>query len=138
MSDAYRSIDDPGGIETGAPRGQRDDEPPAPSTEAVLDLLGDDYAREAIEAIRTEPRSGAEVAAATGMSKPTAFRRLNALVEVGFASVRRRIDPDGGHHSKVYYFVADSLSVEFDDATRVTVERADSPDAGVRARSAAD
>ena len=137
MTDA-RSVTEPGGIDAGTPRSRRADESPAPSPDEVLDLLGDDYARAAIEAIRNEPRSGAEVAAETGMSKPTAFRRLNALAEVGFVAVRRRIDPDGGHHSKVYHLVADSLSVDFDDATTVSVETEQSPGAGAPAHPAAD
>lgn len=85
------------------------------ATADLLDLLGDDYARSAIEAIRDEPLSGAEVAETTGMSKPTAFRRLNDLVEFGLVEVRRRIDTDGGHHSKLYALVVDSLAVDFEN-----------------------
>jgi DNA-binding transcriptional ArsR family regulator len=90
----------------------------------LLDLLGDDYTLAAIDAIREEPRSGAEVADATGMSKPTAFRRLNDLVDLGLVEVRRRIDPHDGHHSKLYELVVDSLSVDLCDGdVDVTVRR---------------
>lgn len=95
----------------------------ADSPSDLLDLLGDDYARAAIDAIHEEPMSGAEVAEATGMSKPTAFRRLNELVDVGLVAVRRRIDPEHGYHSKLYEFVADSLSVDFaDEELQVSVQ----------------
>lgn len=94
----------------------------------LLDLLGDEYARTAIDAIREQPRTGAEVAAATEMSKPTAFRRLNDLEDLGLVEVRRRIDTDHGHHSKVYEFVADSLSVDFGtEDVRVSVETSGTP-----------
>jgi DNA-binding transcriptional ArsR family regulator len=90
----------------------------------LLDLLGDDYTRAAIDAIREEPRSGGEVAEVTGMSKPTAFRRLNDLVDLGLVEVRRRIDPQDGHHSKLYELVVDSLSFDLGDGTLdVTVRR---------------
>ncbi|GAB3687264.1 hypothetical protein GCM10028857_20170 [Salinarchaeum chitinilyticum] len=79
----------------------------------LLDVLGDEYTRLALSAIRDGPMSGAEVAEATSMSKPTAFRRLNELVEIGFASTRHRIDPDAGHHHKEYCLVVDSISVSF-------------------------
>lgn len=79
----------------------------------LLDVLGDEYTRLTLDAIRDGPMSGAEVAEATSMSKPTAFRRLNDLVDIGFATTRRRIDPDGGHHHKEYCLVVDSVSVSF-------------------------
>lgn len=98
------------------------------SPDDLLDLLGDDYARAAIDAIREEPMSGAEVAEATGMSKPTAFRRLNELADVGLVAVRRRVDPERGYHSKLYELVADSLSVDFaDEELQVSVTTNRSP-----------
>lgn len=110
-----RTPDPPGADDHVRPEDLAGDDRSARSPDDLLDLLGDDYARAAIDAIREEPMSGAEVAEATGMSKPTAFRRLNELADVGLVAVRRRVDPERGYHSKLYELVADSLSVDFAD-----------------------
>ena len=77
----------------------------------LLDLLGDEYTRAVLDAIRDAPRSGAAVAEAASVSKPTAFRRLNELVEAGIAETRQCVDTDGGHHCKEYRLVVDAISV---------------------------
>ncbi|WEL22801.1 winged helix-turn-helix domain-containing protein [Halorhabdus sp. BNX81] len=82
---------------------------------ALLEALGDEYTRAAVEAVLDQPRSGREVAAATDMSRPTAFRRLNALVDLGMLETEHRIDAAEGHHHKVYRPVVDSVAVTFDD-----------------------
>lgn len=58
--------------------------------------------------------SGAGVAETASISKPTAFRRLNELVELGIADTRQCVDTDDGHHCKEYRLVVDSLSVSVD------------------------
>lgn len=84
------------------------------STAVLLDLLGDEYTRAVLRAVADEPRSGTEVADMTTMSKPTAFRRLNRLAEVGLVTVRQRIDTDQGHHHKVYEASLDTLEVDLE------------------------
>lgn len=97
----------------------------------LLDLLGDEYTRAVLEAIRDAPMSGAAVAEAASVSKPTAFRRLNELVDLGVAETRQCVDPDGGHHCKEYRLVVDSLSVSVgDDGLAVTVEESATDDGG--------
>lgn len=88
-----------------------DDEP---STTVLLELLGDEYTRATLRAVADQPRSGTEVAEMTAMSKPTAFRRLNRLAEVGLVTVRQHIDTEHGHHHKVYEADVDTLDVELD------------------------
>ena len=82
---------------------------------SLLDTLGDEYARAAFEAVLDHPKSGREVAAATDMSRPTAFRRLNALVDLGLLETEQRIEADNGHHHKVYRPVVNSFAVTIDD-----------------------
>jgi len=102
----------------------------------LLDVLGDEYTRSVLEAIRNEPMSGTEVADATSMSKPTAFRRLNDLADIGLLEVQHRIDADDGHHHKEYHLVVDSVSVTFGDDLDVTVD-ADHTPSPARGRGAA-
>jgi len=107
----------------------------APDT--VLELLGDEYTLTVLEAVLDDYRSGAAVAAATDVSRPTAFRRLNALVDLGLVETRQRLDPDDGHHHKEYRAVVDSLSVRFEaDGLEAVVEtdRPEPPRSGLPAR----
>ena len=107
----------------GSPKARdRDDELNHDDPTSLLDALGDEYTRAALEAILDQPKSGRKVAAATDMSRPTAFRRLNALVDLGLLETEYRIEPDDGHHHKVYRCVVDSFSVTIDDGeVRVAV-----------------
>jgi len=94
---------------------------------SLLDTLGDEYARAAFEAVLDHPKSGREVAAATAMSRPTAFRRLNALVDLGLLETENRIEAENGHHHKVYRPVIDSLAVTIDDGGIEIVVESDWP-----------
>lgn len=94
---------------------------------ALLEALGDEYTRAALEAVLERPRSGREVAAATDMSRPTAFRRLNVLVDLGLLGTVHRIDADDGHHHKAYRAVVDSVSVTIDDGGIEAVVESDRP-----------
>lgn len=126
-------------LDTNKRRGRSTEDRAPDEPGELLDLLGDDYARSAIEAIRDEPMSGAEVAAATDMSRPTAFRRLNDLADLGLVAVRRRIDPEDGYHSKVYELVVDSLSVDFgSEDVAVSVQTDSTPESSSSSRRGAD
>lgn len=81
------------------------------SAEELLELLGDEYTREVLEAVVEYSRSGREVAETTSVSKPTAFRRLNALEAAGLVTTEMVIEDDG-HHHKAYRSVLQSLSFE--------------------------
>ncbi|MCU4925606.1 winged helix-turn-helix domain-containing protein [Halobacteria archaeon AArc-dxtr1] len=87
----------------------------------LLELLGDEYAREVLEALLAEPRSGSDVAAETSVSKPTAFRRLNRLEEVGLVKSRQAIDLENGQHYREFQPAFDRISVELDGETLTTV-----------------
>lgn len=78
----------------------------------LLELLGDNYTREVLEAVMAMPRSGREVSEVTSVSKPTAFRRLNRLEEAGLVRTELAVDKSG-HHHKEYRAVIEELTVEF-------------------------
>lgn len=80
-------------------------------TETVLELLGDEYARAALEAVAETPRSGREVSSCTSMSRPTAFRRLNELESAGLVTTEQHID-ESGHHHKRYRSLVEEISFE--------------------------
>ena len=68
-----------------------------------------------IEAVLERPRSGREVAEQTDMSRSTAFRRLNTLVDLNLVETEQRIDATDGHHRKQYRAIVESFSVRFGD-----------------------
>jgi len=80
-------------------------------TETLLELLGDEYARAALEAVSETPRSGREVSSCTSMSRPTAFRRLNELESAGLVTTEQHID-ESGHHHKRYRSLVKEISFE--------------------------
>jgi len=84
------------------------------TSEELLDLFGDEYTRRVYEAIGEKPRSGRAVADAADVSRPTAYRRLNALSDAGLVRTEMVISDDG-HHRERFEAVADSLSVSLAD-----------------------
>jgi predicted transcriptional regulator len=89
--------------------GDRTDAVPVPE---LLDLLGDSYTRMVLRAITREPMTGTEVAAETDISKPTAFRRLNRLADIGLVAVEYEVDEETGHQHKVYETTFDRVNVD--------------------------
>lgn len=96
-------------------RGTDSSDAPA-STEVLLDLLGDEYTRRVFEAVSESPRGGRAVADTAGVSRATAYRRLNELEDAGLVTSEYRLDPDGHHHDQ-YVAVVDGLSISLDDGT---------------------
>ena len=84
-------------------RTQRDNsQPDSVSGETILALLGDEYARKLLSLLVEQPRTGRELAAATDMSRPTIYRRLEQLAENGLVRTEMQFDPDG-HHRKRFH-----------------------------------
>ena len=93
----------------------------------LLELLGDEYTRAVLEAVLGRPRSGAAVADATGVSRATAFRRLNELAELGLVETVYHLDTEDGHHHKRYHAVIDTFSVTFgEEGIELAVDTGDS------------
>lgn len=81
-----------------------------PDPEELLAVLGDEYARQVLEAIADEPKSGGEIADALPHSRATVYRRLNDLEEAGLVTASTTLCPDG-HHHKEYRPTLDSIRV---------------------------
>jgi DNA-binding IclR family transcriptional regulator len=78
--------------------------------EAALDLLSDEYACRILGALDERPMPAAELADACGMSRPTAYRRLDRLETAGLVTADLAYDPDG-HHRRRYHLALDQLEV---------------------------
>ncbi len=89
------------------------DHPPAVDA-PVLDALGDAKARRCLHELRSEPMSARALAAATGYSRTTVYRRLNTLRQAGLVASRTTIDPDGDHY-ETFGAKTERILVEFVD-----------------------
>jgi predicted transcriptional regulator len=77
-------------------------------TETILDLLGDEYTRELLEALGEQPLIGRELQERTGMSRATVYRRLDELQDAGLVESTMRVR-SGGHHCKQFRLVVDEI-----------------------------
>ena len=68
---------------------------------SVIDLLGDAYTRDILSSLKEGPKTARELVTACDGSRPTIYRRLNALEETDLVTTQNQIDPDG-HHRKEY------------------------------------
>lgn len=81
-------------------------------TDAVLDLLSDEYARQVLEALCDRPAAAPTLAESMAASRATVYRRLNDLEAAGLVEATVAVDPDG-HHRKRYHLVVDGLQLRF-------------------------
>ncbi|WP_254837967.1 response regulator [Natronomonas marina] len=103
---------------------------PAGIDDPTLDALGDPKARRCFYELQNAPKSARELAGATGYSRTTVYRRLNALRQAGLITSRTTIDPDGDHY-ETFVTETDLILVELDDGFRIemnpeAVDRTDS------------
>ncbi|WP_435361537.1 ArsR/SmtB family transcription factor [Haloarchaeobius sp. DFWS5] len=95
------------------------------STAELLDLFGDEYTRRIFEAVAERPRTGRAVAEAAAVSRPTAYRRLNALRDAGLVVSEMTIS-ESGHHRERFETAVDGLSLTVSTGTiEVTVHPSD-------------
>jgi len=85
------------------------------STDALIGLFSDEYARELLGAIRHEAKSGRTLASECGMSRTTVYRRLNRLQDAGLVTERMEYDSDG-HHRRKFGVAVENVEVELGDA----------------------
>jgi DNA-binding HxlR family transcriptional regulator len=79
------------------------EDPPEPvSSETILAVLGDGYARRLLSLLIDSPRTGRELSEETDMSRATVYRRLERLQKNGLVRTEMQIDPDG-HHRKEFH-----------------------------------
>jgi len=79
--------------------------------EDVLALLNTEYTRPILTAIETEAKAARDIAEECGASRPTVYRRLNALQAAGLVETGMVYDADG-HHRTVFEATFESLSVD--------------------------
>lgn len=96
------------------PAVQSEDTDDDPSASELLELLGDEYTRRVFEAVAERPRSGQGVAEAADISRPTAYRRLNALCDADLVTTEMDISK-GGHHRKRFNAVVKHIDISLDN-----------------------
>lgn len=98
-----------------------------PDVASVASLLEDDTVREILTLTSMEPMSARSLKEHCDASGPTIYRRLERLRQAEFVAARTRLDPDEGHHRKVYSPNLERVVIELDDGTlSVDVERRES------------
>lgn len=99
-----------------ASRSQQADNSANPRIHAgeFLDLFGDEYTRKVFETITDQPRCGRSVAEAANVSRPTAYRRLNALKDAGLIRTQMSISADG-YHREQFEAVTTSFTISMDE-----------------------
>lgn len=84
------------------------------SPEEVLDLFGDDLARRILLLTSDAPMSVAALADELDVSRPTVYRRVNALVRYGILHEDVELDPDG-HHYRTFEPALNEITFRLDD-----------------------
>ncbi|MXV63940.1 helix-turn-helix domain-containing protein [Natronorubrum sp. JWXQ-INN-674] len=93
--------------------GERSDRDSAETASSVLELLGDEYAREILRAVADRSRTAGEAAEVASVSEPTAYRHLHRLENAGLVTSQFVLDPNG-HHYKRYSAAFEEAVLRFD------------------------
>lgn len=80
----------------------------------VMDVFGNEYARQILALGSVEPMSAEEMAEVLDASQPTVYRRLNVLLAYDLLKERTRVDDDG-HHYKTFETSLRSVTFEVED-----------------------
>ncbi|GAA0668691.1 ArsR/SmtB family transcription factor [Natronoarchaeum mannanilyticum] len=97
-----------------APRSGRASENVSSGTERTIDVdellavLAEEYTEEILAALGEESAPAREIAESAGTSRPTVYRRLNRLVEVGAVETTMVPSP-GGQRRKEFRLVLDEI-----------------------------
>lgn len=108
---------------------ERDD--PTVSADQLVELLGDEYTRQVLETIADEPMGGREIAEATSISRPTVYRRLNRLQELGLVETSMMLCTDGNHH-KQFRAVLETANLQLDGSGLTASVQTEGSTAGYR------
>lgn len=79
--------------------------------EELLSLFGDEYTCDILRALIDRPMAARELVEATGMSRPTAYRRLDRLTDAGLVEKRLQVASDG-HHRTEFRLTVESVEFE--------------------------
>jgi DNA-binding transcriptional ArsR family regulator len=105
---------------------QRDSEPD--DSDALVELLGDEYTRDILTALSAEPASAAALVDRLEMSRATVYRRLDRLREHGLVVTDTAVSTDGNNYD-VFAAALSSLTVELSGGVpTVSVVREDDTD----------
>jgi len=92
----------------------------------LLCLLNAEYTQSILETIQQESKSARTIAEECGASRPTVYRRLNALEDAGLVDSSMAYDADG-HHRTVFETTLEAVSVDLlGDGLSVTVATSES------------
>ncbi|MBO4248350.1 helix-turn-helix transcriptional regulator [Halomicrobium sp. IBSBa] len=99
--------------------------PTVPDGQDLLELVGDPYTFDILDAITDEPMEAQEIAETTDVSQPTVYRRLRRLYRAGIVDTEVSVDGSSNHPTQFALAVTRvTLEVE-DDGLGVDVESAD-------------
>jgi len=104
---------DPPGLDSESPIAGEGTSSPDPDVEveALLDLLGDEYACAIIRALADGPRTARDLTGQVEMSRPTVYRRLDRLRDAGIVRSTTRPETDG-HHRQEFHLVVDGIQLQ--------------------------
>jgi response regulator of citrate/malate metabolism len=98
----------------------------------LLTLLNAEYTQSILEAIQHESKPARAIAEECSASRPTVYRRLNALEDAGLVDSGMVHDADG-HHRTVFETTLETVSVDLvSDGLSVTVATSGSDRAASR------
>jgi DNA-binding transcriptional ArsR family regulator len=83
------------------------------SATEVLELLGDPYVRELLQATADRARTARDLVERSSGSRSTVYRRLDRLEEAGLVATDLRYDVDG-HHRTTYRATLDEVTLSVD------------------------
>lgn len=82
----------------------------------IFDVFGDDLARKILVLASERPLSAAELGAALDASRPTIYRRVNALLDYDLVREHQQIDDDGNHY-KTFETTLHRITLEVEDGS---------------------
>ncbi|WP_181693333.1 helix-turn-helix transcriptional regulator [Natronomonas sp. LN261] len=88
---------------------------------SVLGTLADSESRAILEATATEPKSIAELVDECRLSTATAYRKVDALVDIGLLDERVRIRSDGRNAAE-YAMKPGEITITLDDSEGLRIE----------------
>lgn len=98
----------------------------------LLRLLNAEYTQSILEAIRLDAKPARAIAEEVGASRPTVYRRLNALDDAGLIDSDTAYDADG-HHRTVFETTLEAVSVDLaSDGFSMTITTSGSDSAASR------
>jgi predicted transcriptional regulator len=87
----------------------------------LLSLLNAEYTQPILESIQREAKPARTIAEECGASRPTVYRRLNALEDAGLVDSDMAYNADG-HHRTIFETTLEAVSVDLvGDGLSVTV-----------------